>query len=116
MEIEPMKTKLLTIIVPIVALSLTLASACAGEMAYLDVFLMFADKSTLMIKLGRYKEQMAMKITFGHGLGAEQIGLVFTEKLDDATKQKIRDEGFKKLTKQYRKSHPVPVAWSADHC
>lgn len=81
-------------LVAIVA-ALTSLPCHGGDIVFLDAFRMFADRSTLMVEIGSYEGQVAMKVSFGHGLASKDIGLVFKEKIDPDN-QKL-GEAFQKL-------------------
>ena len=77
----------LKVIISIATLFLALPSARAGEVLFFKDLGTFADRSTLMIEIGTYQGQIAMKINFGYGLAAKNVGLVFKEKaVEDAQK------------------------------
>lgn len=44
-----------------------------------------------MIEVGTYKGQFALKVTFGYGLAAKNIGLLYKEKVDEQNEKKIRN-------------------------
>lgn len=66
-------------ILSILAVLFVAPAANAADIVYLDAFNMFADRSILTVQLGIYQNQAAMKLYFGSGSAARNVGVVFAQ-------------------------------------
>lgn len=94
-----MKNRLISkLLIVAIAAFLSFNKAQANDIAAFDGLSMFASKSTLMMEIGNYKGQFALKVHFGYGLAAKNIGIVYKEKMGEKDGAKIR-EALAKLPK-----------------
>ena len=61
----------------------------AAEMICIDFLRTIASRDTLMIQIGKKGQNCAFKITFGHGLAARSVGLVYEETLSQENTSKL---------------------------